>query len=362
MPKLTEYLSRLPFQNVTQKPGSDIRLVTTGSCNSGCGFCHAEGHNSPANCDLNPVLSGWKDMKGPLRDKLWEPVDTNDIQNTVRVARALNLKKIHLTGGEPLLHPELGTHITHMRAAGLDVAMTTNGEVSERLLEQILNAGVSGVNFSVHALSPDRYVDLDLIAQRIRAEKGETAAFDYAKRRIELKLRNIQMAVTYSRTHNLKVATNTVVDDAKTAREVVDLSHSLGIIPRLQRNLNRKKNSGEQIVTLLNLLGVSPSRMDVAVGDSSGFGYYFDTSGGGLKVKDFGPVYIEPMCGGCTLKGAESCRERFYGVRLLGGGQVQTCIDWAHDGVTRFKIEDFLQRIDDSHTVPGAIREAYTSK
>ena len=58
-----------------------------------------------------------------------ERLDFDEIECVVRVAASLGVTKIRLTGGEPLLRPDLPDLVSRLvRVQGIeDIALTTNG-------------------------------------------------------------------------------------------------------------------------------------------------------------------------------------------------------------------------------------------
>ncbi|MGH7997496.1 MAG: GTP 3',8-cyclase MoaA, partial [Opitutaceae bacterium] len=76
-----------------------------------------------------------------------------------RIARAfvsLGVEKIRLTGGEPLLRPDLPAFIRGLKreAGGPEVALTTNGWLLEKMAPALKEAGLDRLNVSVDALDP----------------------------------------------------------------------------------------------------------------------------------------------------------------------------------------------------------------
>jgi len=78
----------------------------------------------------------------------------------------LGCRKIHFSGGEPLLRPHVPELVAHATRSGLRVTMTTNGTlVDKELAKRLAAAGLRGVNVSID--SPDRKLH-----DRIRGERG----------------------------------------------------------------------------------------------------------------------------------------------------------------------------------------------
>ena len=74
-------------------------------------------------------------------------------------AAKLGIRKIRLTGGEPLVRPQLAALVELLRGIpGIDqVVLTTNGVRLAQQLPDLLAAGLSGVNFSLNAMDRKAY-------------------------------------------------------------------------------------------------------------------------------------------------------------------------------------------------------------
>jgi len=345
------------------KAGGDIRFVLLTSCQSGCDFCHLEGHRSPDEVGApNKALSGWKtaDRLLPLFNRLGNPVTMEDADYVILIAKKFGLRKVQLTGGEPSLHPNVAAIISRLAQAGLAVGMTTHGEVNTPYFESLLRVGLSGVNFSLHAVTPEQYVAMDLVAQGVRDRRGEERALHFAQAKLDQKIRNIRRAVHYTREEDRRfsVKVNTVVQNVTTAIAVVEWCNREKVDVRLQRDINNKEQSDALIAVVIRWLEAVPAREDIAIGDSSGSGTEYTYPRGSFKLKTFGEVYVAAMCDDCDLKDTAQCRERFYGIRVEHG-KVTLCIDRVTTGITSFSILEFLDQLDKNTGVPAFITQQY---
>ncbi len=129
---------------VTDKSGrglTDLRISLTDRCNLRCTYCMP------------------KEIFGPdyefLRRSEW--LRFSELDELVEAFVRLGVRKIRLTGGEPLLRPGLTKYIHGLRrfTAIEDVAITTNGlRLAERVGE-LKEAGLSRVTVSLDALNPE---------------------------------------------------------------------------------------------------------------------------------------------------------------------------------------------------------------
>jgi GTP 3',8-cyclase len=119
-----------------------LRLSVTDRCNLKCSYCMpAEGL---------PIVS---------RDEL---LTSEEIMCIARVAVQLGIRKIRVTGGEPMVRPDI---LELLRELGslpeLELlVLTTNGLRLGKMAADLADAGVSGANISIDSLEPDRYRDI----------------------------------------------------------------------------------------------------------------------------------------------------------------------------------------------------------
>lgn len=284
--------------------GDSIRVLMTRACQERCFFCHNEGSS----------------------DNLQLPMNIDKTMPFLEKARdSFGLNVIHLTGGEPTLHPQLTEVITRLKDKNFEVQMTTNGNFNPELLNRIIDSGLNSVNFSLHAITP-----IDFRKTQIPKEKDSN--LDYFDSIIRKKKNNIERAKG-----KMRVKLNTVVVNQEITGKVFDFAIENEIPLRLMRNLNSIKESDEVIEKLLLRRDLVPIREQEAIGDSGGSGtvYGFDRSSlksVDIKVKKFGDVYLKTICDECFLRNTSKCREKFYGIRLgvnpkTLNNEVRLCID-----------------------------------
>ena len=115
----------------------DLRISVTDRCNFRCVYCMP------------------KDVFG-LDYPYLPHADLLTFEEITRVARsfvALGVRKIRLTGGEPLLRRNLEKLVAMLRNLGdLDITLTTNGALLAKKAQALRNAGLSRVTVSLDAL------------------------------------------------------------------------------------------------------------------------------------------------------------------------------------------------------------------
>ena len=82
-----------------------------------------------------------------------------EIRDVVRVAASMGLRRVRLTGGEPLARKGLVDLVGMIsELPGIEeVALTTNGTMLARHAQSLAKAGLSRVNVSLDTLRPDRF-------------------------------------------------------------------------------------------------------------------------------------------------------------------------------------------------------------
>nr|WP_225445646.1 GTP 3',8-cyclase MoaA [Paenibacillus arenosi] len=83
----------------------------------------------------------------------------DEIVQIVRVAAKLGIRKIRLTGGEPLLRPNVVNLVQELsQVEGIeDLALTTNGLLLAKMAADLKKAGLKRVNISMDSLKPERF-------------------------------------------------------------------------------------------------------------------------------------------------------------------------------------------------------------
>ncbi len=88
-----------------------------------------------------------------------EILSYEEIQRVVQIAASLGINKVRLTGGEPLLRPELSKLVWMLsRIDGIDdISLTTNGILLSKYACELKEAGLKRVNVSLDTLKEDRF-------------------------------------------------------------------------------------------------------------------------------------------------------------------------------------------------------------
>src|ERR1700682_5852906 len=98
-----------------------------------------------------------------------------EIERFVRVAVTLGVRKLRLTGGEPLVRKDLAKLVRKLAAIeGIeDLALTTNGVLLAQHAEELYDAGLRRLNVHLDTLDRERFLkitrrdDLDKVLEGI---------------------------------------------------------------------------------------------------------------------------------------------------------------------------------------------------
>jgi hypothetical protein len=85
-------------------------------------------------------------------------LSSEEIARFVSIVIGFGLRKVRLTGGEPLLRPDIVRLVSLIKATGIrDLSLTTNGIHLADTAEDLKKAGINRVNVSLDTLDPEKY-------------------------------------------------------------------------------------------------------------------------------------------------------------------------------------------------------------
>ncbi len=112
-------------------------------------------------CNLACVMcSEWR-IKGeaPPRPNYFDSWDK--LQAVLDDLIALKTKKVHFSGGEPLMSPFLDQAVSYLTRHGRHVSLVSNGTLWTRSrAKNLIKAGLSNITFSVDSLDPDTFAQI----------------------------------------------------------------------------------------------------------------------------------------------------------------------------------------------------------
>jgi len=208
------------------RPVKGLRISITSSCDLNCFFCHGEGSDAGSNRIMTP----------------------GEIERIVRVAMSLGVDSVKLTGGEPMMRPDILEIVKRLGRLGLsDLSMTTNGFRLADLAEDLRRLGLKRVNISFHSTRPERYARITGLRLE-EAERRHGELIEAVKKAVGVGFNPVKLNVVV-----VKGVNDDELDD------LVSFAESIG-------------GSSEMVVQLIELVGCG-----LAQGLMES--YYFDLSG-----------------------------------------------------------------------------------
>lgn len=149
-----------------------LRLSVTGGCNLRCLYCMPSARGARASQAI-PALG------------------LEDISKIVRVLSGLGIKKVRLTGGEPLARRDVLSFVRMLSSAGdIKISMTTNGVSMAMFAGGLKAEGLSSVNIHLDSLNESTYRRITGSGVLDGAIGGIGAAIDAG---LEVKLNTVLM-------------------------------------------------------------------------------------------------------------------------------------------------------------------------
>ena len=148
-----------PPRDVFARPLSDLRISVTDRCNFRCTFCM-------------PSDRAYRFLPKP------QILSFEEVTRLARLFIDLGVRKIRLTGGEPLLRAEIEHLIAALAAldGSSDLALTTNAYLLPQKAEVLRSSGLDRVTVSLHSLDPETFgringlgVELSRVLEGVRA-------------------------------------------------------------------------------------------------------------------------------------------------------------------------------------------------
>ncbi|OGA17252.1 MAG: cyclic pyranopterin phosphate synthase [Betaproteobacteria bacterium RIFCSPLOWO2_02_FULL_66_14] len=143
-----------PLSDTLSRPLRDLRISVTDRCNFRCVYCMPrEVFNSDYAFLPHAAILTFE-----------------EIARVAGVLVGMGVKKIRLTGGEPLIRKDLHKLVALLAPLGTDLTLTTNGSALARQARRLKDAGLQRVTVSLDALDDDtfhRINDADVSVARV---------------------------------------------------------------------------------------------------------------------------------------------------------------------------------------------------
>ncbi|MBV8476494.1 MAG: GTP 3',8-cyclase MoaA [Acidobacteria bacterium] len=291
---------------------TDLRISVTDHCNYRCVYCRT-GNEGPRYADL------------PFSDYL----------RMARIFAGLGIKKIRLTGGEPLLRRgvvDFVRQLSILRSSDgqpLDLAMTSNGHLLAELAAPLKQAGLDRITVSMDAVDPDRFSRITRVA---RGFDSVLAGVRAAKR---VGLAPVKVNCVLMRGFN----EDQIVPFGRFAR-------AEGVVVRFIEFMPLEEGrvwSPDVVVKLEEILGrmmeFRPLVEIPRARSETARRYVFDDGIGEIGI--IAPV-SHPFCGQCSR------------IRITSDGKIRTCLFsvWEHDlhelmrrGASDEQLADFIRTV-----------------
>jgi GTP 3',8-cyclase len=117
---------------------TDLRISVTDRCNFRCVYCRSA---DPENYRDHHEILTWREL-----------------DHLARVFVGLGIRKVRVTGGEPLVRDGVEDYIGRLAALGVeDLSITTNGHLLAERLDRLVAAGLTRVNVSLDSLDATKF-------------------------------------------------------------------------------------------------------------------------------------------------------------------------------------------------------------
>ncbi|WP_296880818.1 GTP 3',8-cyclase MoaA [uncultured Methanobrevibacter sp.] len=118
-----------------ERPIISLRITLTNRCNVNCLYCHHD---------------------GMVKSK--DEMTADELYTICKVAKKIGVRKIRLSGGEPLLKKDIVEAVQKISSIGFkDISMTTNGILLEKYAQDLKDAGLDRVNVSLDTLNRETF-------------------------------------------------------------------------------------------------------------------------------------------------------------------------------------------------------------
>ncbi|MBK9259876.1 MAG: radical SAM protein [Polyangiaceae bacterium] len=273
------------------RPPAAARVSITDRCDLACVYCRPANGDACLPRERRLDVSAWAEL--------------------FKALAAQGVRRLKLTGGEPLLHPHVVELVrTAANTPGItDVSLTTNATRLESLAQPLRDAGLSRINISVDSLREDRFRVITRGGELVQVLRGVRAA----------------CAAGFD-----EIKTNTVVlgpgergDDRNDDElsDIVTWAWSLGITPRFIELMpigvaaqfpGRLVSYRQMRDALVCLLGTNDEIGKVD--DNRGPARYVSASQNRASRVGFITGTTRPFCEGCDR------------IRITADGQVRSCL------------------------------------
>lgn len=117
---------------------TDLRISVTDRCNFRCVYCRSA---DPENYRDHDEILSWAEF-----------------ERLARIFLGLGIRKVRITGGEPLVREGVEAFIARLHEFGVrDLSITTNGHLLAERCGKLMDAGLNRINISLDSLDPVKF-------------------------------------------------------------------------------------------------------------------------------------------------------------------------------------------------------------
>src|SRR5579862_3242688 len=128
----------MPLTDKFGRPIHDLRISVTDRCNFRCVYCRSA--NPETHMPSGELLT-------------WD-----EYERLARILVTMGIRKVRVTGGEPLVRPGVEDFIARLKALGVrDVSITTNGHLLAERCDRLVAAGLDRINISLDSLRREKF-------------------------------------------------------------------------------------------------------------------------------------------------------------------------------------------------------------
>jgi GTP 3',8-cyclase len=128
----------MPLTDKFGRPITDLRISVTDRCNFRCVYCRSA---DPENHMARHELLEW-----------------DEYERLVRILVGMGIRKVRVTGGEPLVRPGVEDFVARLQGMGVhDLSMTTNGHLLAERCDRLIAAGLNRINISLDSLNREKF-------------------------------------------------------------------------------------------------------------------------------------------------------------------------------------------------------------
>ena len=274
--------TRAPLIDSFGRVADDLRISVTDRCNFRCTYCM------------------------PAEGLTWLPrseiLTFEEMTRLLGVFRSLGVRSIKVTGGEPTVRADLPTLVGMFRETGpeLDISMTTNGTLLDRLAEPLADAGLDRVSISCDSLLRHRFAEMTRRDALEKVMSGVRAAEAGGLNPIKIN------CVLIGGQND-----DEVVEFARWSRETGHLVRFIEYMPLDAEHSWERAKVVPSIDVLERIAAVFPLRAESHPGDPATTYRFADGAPGGVGVI---ASVTEPFCDTCNR------------LRLTAEGQFRSCL------------------------------------